>query len=258
MTKQVKAFHLEKHLPLQELRDKFSGYNLIKREHSYLFYQIEADAFMYLKDYGSLVFINCQDTLVEDVLKKTDSSLNNLEVYPSEAYKIELADKIEVDFDTIQIKELTIDVAHIIMLNLAQSVALKHYVDNISVLHDKTLVYSKQLEEKGTIDLSKKQMRIFIGKTMNLKNSIAENMFIFDMPELAWNNEDLSKLDFNLKNELDIVNRHESIQLSLGVIKENLDFFKDILQHKYSSMLEWIIIILILLEVVQVLIEKIL
>ena len=258
MKNQVKAFHLEKHLSLKEIRDVFSEYNLIKREHSYLFYQINGNAYLYIKDYGSLSFINCSDTFIKDVLVKANSEDKNVDEYPNETYKIELAADIEVDFDTIQIKELSLDVAHIIMLNLAQSVTLKHYVDIISALHDKTLVYSKQLEEKGTIKLSKKQMRIFIGKTMNLKNSIAENMFIFDMPELAWNNEDLSKLDFKLKSELDIVNRHQSIQLSLGVIKENLDFFKDILQHKYSSLLEWIIIILILMEVLQVLIEKML
>lgn len=258
MKNQVKAFHLEKLVSLQEARKKFSDYHLVKRERSFLFYQISQDAFLYIKDYGSLAFINCSDAFVEAALIKASPEEKNVEVYPSETYKIEISDAIEVDFDTIQIKELSLDVAHIIMLNLAQSVTLKHYVDIISALHDKTLVYSKQLEEKGTIKLSKKQMRIFIGKTMNLKNSIAENMFIFDMPELAWNNEDLSKLDFKLKSELDIVNRHQSIQLSLGVIKENLDFFKDILQHKYSSLLEWIIIILILMEVLQVLIEKML
>lgn len=256
MKNQVKAFHVEEHLLLKEIRDTFSSFHLLKREHSFLFYQIENDSFLYIKDYGSLVFINCSDQFVEKVLSETISHKKNITDYPSESYKIEFSNAIEVDFDTIQIKELTTDIAHIIMLNLAQSVTLKHYVDKISVLHDKTLIYSKQLEETGRVKLSKSQLRIFIGKTMNLKNSIAENMFIFDMPELAWNNEDLSNLDFKLKNELDIVNRHQSIQLSLGVIKENLDFFKDILQHKYSSMLEWIIIILILLEVLQVLIEK--
>lgn len=257
MKNKVIAFHLERHLGLKRLRERFSDFNLVKREHSFLLYEDNKQSYFYIKDYGSVVFINSSQELIENVLSLINPNKKQFDNYPNESYNIVFKDSIEVDFDKIQIKELTQDVAHIIMLNMAQSVALKHYVDRISVLHDKTLVYSKQLEKKGKINLSKRQMRIFIGKTMNLKNSIAENMFIFDMPELAWNNADLSTLDFQLKDELDIVSRHQSIQLSLDVIKENLDLFKDILQHRYSSMLEWIIIILILFEVIQVIIEKI-
>lgn len=99
-------------------------------------------------------------------------------------------------------------------------------------------------------------MRKFIGKTLNLKNSITENLFVFDTPYLAWSSKELSQLDYKLKDELDIVKRHQGINNSLNTIKESLDLFSDILHHRYSSMLEWIIIILILFEVVQVIIEK--
>ena len=56
-----------------------------------------------------------------------------------------------------------------------------------------------------------------------------------------------------LNEELDFKNRFASIQHSLDIVKENLELFKDILQHKHSSLLEWIIIILILFEVIHVL-----
>ncbi|WP_299009176.1 RMD1 family protein [uncultured Tenacibaculum sp.] len=201
--------------------------------------------------------MNCTNDLINQIvsflINKENSNINNL---PSEKYNITFSDTIEVDFGTIQIKELNDDVAHIIMLNLAQSVALMNYVNKTSDLHDKTLVYSKQLEKTGSFKLSKIQMRKFIGKTLNLKNNIAENLFVFDSPDVAWNNKDLSDLDYKLKDELDILKRHQGIENSLNVIKENLDLFNDILQHKYSSMLEWIIILLILFEVVQVIIEK--
>ena len=59
-----------------------------------------------------------------------------------------------------------------------------------------------------------------------------------------------------MRDELEIVARHHGLQHNLDVISENLDFFKDILQHKHSSLLEWIIILLILFEILQVLFEK--
>ncbi|MGG6231035.1 RMD1 family protein [Tenacibaculum sp. SDUM215027] len=251
------AYHLEKRIALSDVRSQFESYDLIKREHSFLLYKITNDSYLYIKEYGSVVFINCADDLtiqiVSFLINKERSAINNL---PSEKYNITFSNSIEVDFGTIQIKELNDDVAHIIMLNLAQSVALMNYVNKTSDLHDKTLVYSKQLEKTGSFKLSKIQMRKFIGKTLNLKNNIAENLFVFDSPDVAWNNKDLSDLDYKLKDELDILKRHQGIENSLNVIKENLDLFNDILQHKYSSMLEWIIILLILFEVVQVIVEK--
>ncbi|GFD73948.1 MULTISPECIES: RMD1 family protein [Tenacibaculum] len=254
---QTIAYHLERRIALSAIRSQFESYELVKREHSFLLYKITNNSYIYIKDYGSVVFMNCTNDLINQIvsflINKENSNINNL---PSEKYNITFSDTIEVDFGTIQIKELNDDVAHIIMLNLAQSVALMNYVNKTSDLHDKTLVYSKQLEKTGSFKLSKIQMRKFIGKTLNLKNNIAENLFVFDSPDVAWNNKDLSDLDYKLKDELDILKRHQGIENSLNVIKENLDLFNDILQHKYSSMLEWIIILLILFEVVQVIIEK--
>ncbi|WP_408036405.1 RMD1 family protein [Tenacibaculum aestuarii] len=251
------AYHLEKRILLSTVRKQFKSFNLVKREHSFLLYKTENNSYIYVKDYGSVVFINCEDVIINEVVNflagKETATLSQL---PSEKYSISFSDTIEVDFGSIQIKELNDDVAHTIMLNLAQSVALMNYVNKTSDLHDKTLVYSKQLERTGNFKLSKVQMRKFIGKTLNLKNNIAENLFVFDSPDVAWNNKDLSDLDYKLKDELDIIKRHQGIENSLNVIKENLDLFNDILQHRYSSMLEWIIIILILFEVVQVIIEK--
>ncbi|WBX73094.1 RMD1 family protein [Tenacibaculum pacificus] len=256
MDLQAIAYHLEEKIQLNEIRNLLTDYTLIKREHSFLLYKINADSYLYIKDYGSVVFINCDAILIKkniDILSKGSKKVAQL---PSEDYKIIFNNEIEVDFGSIQIKELNEDVAHIIMLNLAQSVALMNYVNKTSDLHDKTLIYSKQLERTGSFKLTKTNMRKFIGSTMNLKNNITENLYVFDTSDLAWSNKDLSTLDYKLKDELDIVKRYQGTQNSLNIIKENLDLFNDILQHKYSSMLEWIIIILILFEIIQVIIEK--
>jgi uncharacterized Rmd1/YagE family protein len=50
--------------------------------------------------------------------------------------------------------------------------------------------------------------------------------------------------------------RFRNIQEGLEIVKENLDLFKDIMQHSKSLVLEWIIIILILVEVINLFAEK--
>ena len=247
----VTAYHLEKQIGLQTFRQNCSFY-LVKREHSFLLYKVKNDSFIYIKDYGSVVFFNCNKNIINNVLNNLKGVNITKEKLPKETYTVVKGSELEVDFGKITITELTLDVAHIIMLNLSQSVALSNYVNATSSLNESTCLYVNQLEKTGNIKLSKKNMRIFIGKTMNLKNSISENLFIFDSSDLAWSKEHLSKLDYQLKDELDIVKRHQGLQFSLDVVKENLDLFQGILQHRYSSMLEWIIIILILFEVIQI------
>lgn len=256
MELQLIAYHLEKQIDLSKTREYFNTLTLVKREHTFLLYEIDTNSFLYVKDYGSIVFLNCDNKLIASTFDFFLTSQKDINQLPYEEYKITFSNTIEVDFGIIQLKELTTDVAHIICLNLAQSVALMNYVNKTSELYENTLVYSKQLENTGSFKLSKTRMRKFIGKTMNLKNNIEENLFVFDSPDVAWNNKDLSVLDYKLKDELDIVKRHNSINNSLNAIKENLDYFSDILHHKYSSTLEWIIILLILFEIVQVLFEK--
>ncbi|WP_442266509.1 RMD1 family protein [Tenacibaculum sp. ZS6-P6] len=253
MNLSVKAYHLEKRLELSEIRALFPNFFIEKREHTFLLYKRESNSYIYIKDYGSIVFFNCNELLIVQVIHRILNKEIDIKKLPSESYKLSLSSANDVDFGIINVQKINSDIVHIICLNLAQSVALMNYVDKASDLHEKTLVYSKQLELTGTFKLSRKRMRKFIGKTMNMKNNIAEDLFVFEVPELAWNDKNLSLLDYKLRDELDIVKRHHGIINSLDVIKENLDLFRDILNHRYSSMLEWIIIILILFEVIKML-----
>ena len=60
----------------------------------------------------------------------------------------------------------------------------------------------------------------------------------------------------NLKQTFDLKDRYHVIHDRIEIIKENLELFKDIMDHRESSRLEWIIIILILVEVIDMFILK--
>ncbi|MDA0973080.1 MAG: hypothetical protein O2867_05020 [Bacteroidetes bacterium] len=60
-----------------------------------------------------------------------------------------------------------------------------------------------------------------------------------------------------MKQELEIHQRYRAIQYKLDIITENLSLFKDLMQHRHSSVLEWIIIVLILIEVIDMIIVKV-
>ena len=99
-------------------------------------------------------------------------------------------------------------------------------------------------------------LKRFIGRTLNIKNKISENLYIFDSPDITWDNEDLNKLNQGLKQVFDLKDRYRLIYDRIEIIKENLELFKDIMDHKESSRLEWIIIILIVIEVFDMFLAK--
>ena len=100
------------------------------------------------------------------------------------------------------------------------------------------------------------KLKKYIGRTLNLKNRISGNLYIFDSPEETWENENLNKLDIGLKKTFDLQMRFRTIQEGLSIVKENMELFKDLLQNRNSLTLEWVVIILILVEVINILISK--
>ena len=164
--------------------------------------------------------------------------------------------KIESGYNKIKVNKLDKDTARLVMLNVSQSVALAFYADQTSVLLELTNQHTLSLEKNGHLDTSGKRLKKFIGKTLNLKNRITQNLYIFDPAPGTWENEQLDRIDVELKKTFDLERRYRSLHEELEIITGNLDLFKDILHHRDSSKLEWIIILLILVEVVNLFFEK--
>ena len=144
----------------------------------------------------------------------------------------------------------------LVMLNTSQSVALNRYAVITEDILIETNKHTSYLENKGKLDISGYKLKRFIGKVLNIKNKISENLYIFDSPEITWENEQLNKLNLELKQTFELTDRYRLIHDRIEIIKENLDLFKDIMDHKESNRLELIIIILIVIEVVDLIITK--
>jgi uncharacterized Rmd1/YagE family protein len=98
----------------------------------------------------------------------------------------------------------------------------------------------------------------FIGKALNTQNDIADNIYIFDAPDLVWDDEYLDKLHVGLMKHFDLRVRFSEIEYTLRIIEDNLSVFREISHQRESSILEYIIIALILVEVFDLIISKLL
>jgi uncharacterized Rmd1/YagE family protein len=257
--KLVFGLHVNSNINIEIIK-KSLLFELVREEPNDLFYMTEAGGYIFIANYGSVVFVDVEQDKQTLILRSIHNLLEikSTSDFQSEKYTIEIDSKKQrrVLFNKIILTSYEVDKIYTIMFSIAQSIALGYYSSQSEHLLEETRVYTTQLETKGKVDLKGRQLIQYIGKALNLKNQIARNLYIFDTPQLMWEEQSLDQLHTALTRELDITLRYRYIQENLGIVQENLELFKDLSQHSHSAQLEWIIIILILIEVVDLFVTK--
>ncbi|MBF0378114.1 MAG: RMD1 family protein [Desulfamplus sp.] len=253
------AFYIAESINLKVLKADFTG-KLLNSSSSELFYAVGDNGYIYIFNYGAVVFANFSTI-------EMSKTINFLRTYCSIFFDKKLDEKYEIitqkdggtvfTFNSLFVPKITENVIKITMLNLAHSVSLDYYTDVSEELLTSIKNFSIELETKGKLYISKKNMLKFIGKSLNTKNRIAENLYIFDAPEIVWEDEYIDKINKGLIDSFELRNRHKEIEFTFKNIEDNLYMFLEINQHSESNRLEYIIIILILIEVINMFISKI-
>ncbi|MFV5686699.1 RMD1 family protein [Flavobacterium sp. GB2R13] len=221
---------------------------------SEVFYALkENQRYLYIFDYGVVVFANYDAVAKSEFvnfIKNYATTLVDLDL--SEEYRIETDEtlqKVIVKNNYVTVSQIDSSLMRIVMLNIAQSVALEYY----ELLTDDLITSSKhyilELEKRGKLSISKTNLLKYIGKVLNVKNSIVDNLYILDDPNLVWDNEELNLLNRHLKANFDINTRFKDLDYRLQIVENNLTLFTDVLNVRESSRLEWVVIILIALEI---------
>lgn len=255
----ITAFYVAEQLQLRKLKEAYAG-SLLSENPTELFYRVDDDRYFYAFDYGAVVFANMSDT---DVSK----NLALLQQFCELPLAEKLRDDFEIqhrpdqqlafNFDGLVVPQFDEEVVKIAMLNVAHSVALDFYSQRAHELLSEVQGFTNQMETEGTIRISRSNMLRFIGRMLNSKNRIVENLFIFDGPDLAWEDEYLDRIHRGLARTLETQTRFKEIEYTFKVVEDNLSVFRELFLHRESSRLEWIIIALICIEVFDLIISKI-
>ncbi|WP_053976157.1 RMD1 family protein [Mangrovimonas xylaniphaga] len=253
----VIAYQIAAAIQIRECRNRL-GWRLLFSDSDELFYRVAETKFFYIFQYGMVSFFNMSSQEIEDALEKIKPFCRDfMDDRISEEVEVVIQSGIlKVEFEQVILPEINSEMVRLVMLNASQSVALNRYSEITEELLIETNRHTQYLETNGKLDISGNKLKRFIGKVLNIKNRISENLYIFDAPIITWENEQLNKLNYDLKQSFDLKDRYNLIHDRIEIIKENLELFKDIMDHNESSRLEWIIIILIVIEVVDLFIAK--
>lgn len=227
---------------------------------SELLYSLGDDRMQYYFNYGVVVFSGHAEEEIKAAIQAiTPYQKNPNSNWLRDDHEItEREGETEFDYDQLIVGRVDEKVTRIVMLNLAQSVALDFYHQVSENLLTEIKGFTRDLEATGKLSLGRRNMMKFIGKALNTQNDIADNIYIFDAPDLVWDDEYLDKLHIGLMKHFDLRVRFSEIEYTLRIIEDNLSVFREISNQRESSMLERIIIVLILVEVFDLIISKLL
>lgn len=151
-------------------------------------------------------------------------------------------DVLTLDSDNPQIKLA-------ISYGLAQSIKLEAFEDAIQEAIKKNSYLPEEIATRGVISLSRTATFKRMGEIFLARSSINLNSEFLDAPEFFWRNPNLEPFYIMTKKFLDIPGRVMALNQKLEVLQELFDILNSQLQHRHSSMLETIIIVLILIEI---------
>ena len=255
----LSAFFVASQLDIKGIKT-FLDIKPLSDSSSDLFYSFSGGRYQYYTNYGVIVFAGYGEDEMKWAIKAiVQYQKNPVTEWLRDDHDLSQEDGAEIafDFDEVVLDKLDEKVIRIVMFNLAQSVALDHYHDVSEGLLTEVKGFANQLELTGKLKISRNNMMRFLGRALNTQNDIAENIYIFDAPELVWDDEYLDKLHRGLIKHFDLRVRFSEVEYTLRIIEDNLTVFREIIHQRESSLLEYIIILLILVEVFDLLITKI-
>jgi uncharacterized Rmd1/YagE family protein len=219
---------------------------------------------VYIYHFGSLVFINFQVKEIEgiiEVIKKLDDEFKDSGVdYLSyiERYRLHVKEGSEFRFtdEEVIVPENRDYYSDIIALILGQSVALRRIEISIDRLLDEIEGIIDYLE-KGRLEIKDKKLAKTVGRILGLRFHPISYLMLLDKPELTWENMEAERFYERLAGFFELRERYGKIKSKTETLLNITEVFAGLTHEKRATRLEWIIIILILIEVIMYVLELI-
>ncbi len=250
----VNAYSLAETIDLPAVASHL-GRNPLLQTHREMFFP-EGRGFFGVYSFGAVVFCNlpaADEVRLREVAMR--AARNQHEQVLAEDHTIKKGRLAFVPSE-ITVPQTDATTLRVIMQNLAYSVSLDHYrrvaADLLAVVRGQ----SENLERKGKITLKERELHHFIGRVLNIRNRMSEHFHVFGNPPEAWENKALTAVQQAMVTSLEMPSRIAEVESSIAIIEENLHMLNELHVHRQSHRIEMIITVLILIEVLDLIGDK--
>lgn len=208
------------------------------------------DGDIFIFPYGAIVCWGLTESLEKQFITNLGHCLaEKLGAQDDDIFTFSYGDKVKIATDHITLPNDKPKTKLAFSYGFAQSVKLGGFENTIEGIIEHTKQLPKNLATKGKILLSRKQIRKLMGRIFIDRNSINLHLDLLDVPNFFWNEPELEAIHEMVIKYLDQEKRVAVLNQKLSVIQQLLDMLVNELGVQHSSNLEWIIIILLCIEI---------
>ncbi len=126
---------------------------------------------------------------------------------------------------------------------------LSVYENEIDQTIEETKSIPSELAYNGSISLTKEEICKNIGSIIIKRSSVNLHSDMLDTPEIFWEYEEWEPIYRKMRKYLDMDRRLEALNKRLDVLKELYDMLNLESKNSYRHYLEWIVMILIIIQI---------
>src|SRR5262245_5748322 len=212
-----------------------------------------ASGFAVLFRYGCVVMIGLSPIEEDEVLRgilprvvspaaKYEDEVATIEIQPDRDDQIELGGPISV-------KDLSPPRLLVIADALAKNIGLVRDEREVNKVLELIEPFATRLAATGRAPFNRRNMLRLIGQTLLVHHRMSGRVAIEEKPDVLWDRPDLERLYARLEDEYELKERAGALRHKLQVIEETTRAVTDIIDTERSARLEFIIAILIVVEI---------
>jgi len=214
--------------------------------------QTKTEREIFIFSYGCVVFYNASESYETEFLSDiAPYAVNRLDKPEFEDFEFNYGEKFAVASDQVTFESDSSLEKVSVALALAQCVKLNVYEEEIELEIVSNQDLPSMLAEEGKITLSQKEISKKIGKLFIVRNDVNLHFDVLDTPEFFWEQDSFKPAYDRLFQYLEISKRVECLNTRLEIMKELFEMLAKQVENKHATRLEWIVIILILMQVVM-------
>ncbi|SFB09269.1 MULTISPECIES: RMD1 family protein [unclassified Bacillus (in: firmicutes)] len=211
--------------------------------------------------FGSIVFINLSDS---NETKKffnfiqsfeQDIDMKNAERYFDD-YRLHIkeSENIELTDEYVMVPEYETFYPELISTVLAKSVALEKTEEQLGKIHDNLETMIERLE-KGKLRIGNKELARTTAQIVRHEYNTLAYIMILDKPEITWTSSTAGDFYDMMVEFFELNDRFKILKSKTDILYNILNGFSTISHSIRGLFVEWIVVILILIEIMLTLLE---
>ncbi len=203
-------------------------------------------------DFGGIVLVGVTPADAAPVLRLLEEAGERPE---NDWFFLEDGEPVHVSFDSVRLPDRNPDLLRVVARVLAQSSALDRLEREVERLLTEVASVVDDLRDDGRISRTEPQLASFIGEVLHTRGLLVRGLAVLDKPEETWDDQRSSDLHQAMVRTFEIEERFKSLTEKLDLVQDSLEVITDVWRSRHSTFMEWLVILLISVEIAFTLLE---